>query len=113
MDAVNVVCAGHLGTDISQIVGSLLRFGVHVAVGLDAYDVAWHLLAQLLASQCVPFSYRHSHNPCVQLHATSVAFVYGKLQGVVARTLARVSRQTSVPRFVRRRIYHGAAHTGL
>lgn len=113
MDAVHVVGMSHFGTDISQIVGSLLRFGVHVAVGLDAYDVAWHLLAQLLASQCVPFSYRHGHNPCVQFHATSVAFVDGKLQSVVSWTLARVSRQTSVPRLVSRRIYHGAAHTGL
>ena len=91
VDAVYVVGACHFGTDACQIVGSLLGLGIHVAVGLDAYDVARHLLAQQFASHCVPFAYRHGDNPCMQLHATEVAFVDGKLQSVVAGSLAGMS----------------------
>ena len=42
-----------------------------------------------------------------------MAFIDGKLQGIVARRLSRESRETSIPRFVIGRIDHRATDAGL
>ena len=113
MDAVDVVAACHLLADIRKVVGGLCRLGVHISVCLYLYDVARHLAAQALTSECVPLSHGHCHNPCVCLHATLVALVDGKAQRVVTWALARMSGQTSVPRLDVGGIDDGAAYARL
>ena len=49
----------------------------------------------------------------MQFHSTLVTFVNGKLQGIVARTLAGKSRQASVPRLIIGRVNHSASNTCL
>ena len=39
----------------------------------------------------VPFSYRDGYHPGMQFHTALMAFVDGKLQGIIARTSARKS----------------------
>ena len=43
------------------------------------------------AAECVPFSYRDGYHPGMQFHTALMAFVDGKLQGIIARTSARKS----------------------
>ena len=79
VDAVNVVAAGNLLADVGQIVGRHGRFRGHVALLTNALDERRIATSQLLAAVSVPLADGQRDDPCVELHATAVALVDGKL----------------------------------
>ena len=102
--AVNVVVGCYLGAKVCQIFGCLLFLRVHVSFRSYLTYESGMAFAQPGTSGGVPFAYRYCHHPCVKLHAPAVTLVDGELQCVVSGTLARLARQTSVPRLVCRGI---------
>ena len=113
MDAVDVVSSGYLAAYLCQIVARAAVFGVHISVGSYLSDELRELAAQVPASQCIPFAHGYGYHPGVEFHASLVAFVDGKLQGVVAWRFAGESGEASVPWFQGGWVDHGAAHAGL
>ena len=51
------------------------------------------------ASGSIPFANRNGHHPCVDFHATLMALVDGKLEGVVTRRDTRFSAEAGIPWF--------------
>ena len=84
VDAVHIVSLYDFATHFSQVAARLCRFRVHVSILVYSLDESWKSLSQLSASVRVPFSHGYGHYPCMHLHAPFVAFVDGKLQGVIA-----------------------------
>ena len=85
VNTVHVVALRYLAADVGQVVGRLCVLWIHVSVGVYLSHYALVTLAQLAAAECVPFSQGQRNYPGMQFHAASVAFFYGKLQGIVAR----------------------------
>ena len=91
MDAVHVVFLGNLLADVCYIAGCGGRFGIHITLVANLPYQGTIAPTQLLTSVGVPFSHRDGHHPRMQFHTSAMTLVNGKLQGVVARTLARLS----------------------
>lgn len=113
MDAIHIISVGNLTADSGKVITGAAVFRIHVSIGTYLSDESRKFLPEALASQRFPFAYRDGNHPGVELHAALVAFIDGKLQGIVARRLSRESREASIPRFVIGRIDHGATDAGL
>ena len=113
VNTVYIIFMGDFPADVCQIITCPTVFRIHVSVGSNLLDEFRHLLSEGFAAECVPFSYRDGYHPRMQFHTALMAFVDGKLQGIIARTSARKTWQASIPRLVCRRINHGTSYAGL
>ena len=86
MNAVNVVTLGDFPANFCQIIGRLWLFGVHISVFSDLYNQVGKTLSEPFTAQTIPFSDRNSDHPCMQFHASFVAFFDGKAERIIARS---------------------------
>ena len=113
VNAVDVVVSGDFLADVGKISGRLLHLGVHESVLSNLANHVRIAFPQLGATRRVPFAHRDGNHPRMKFHSASMAFVDGKLKGVIARTHTRLPTQAAVPRFVFRRIDGGGADARL
>ena len=113
VDAIDIVAAGDIGTDLCEVVARLRQFGVHIVFLADLDDALGVILAELLTTVVVGLADGDGDNPGVTLHATLVTLVDAELQRVIAGRHARSVRETWFPRLDGRGIDGGATDTGL
>ena len=103
VDAVDVVTACDVATELGEVVACLRHLGVHIALVANLPDEVREAAAHLLTAVAVPFAYGDGDNPGMALHTALMALVDAELQGVVARRLSAIARHADVPGFHRRR----------
>ena len=91
VNAVYIIFMRNFSADVCQIITCPTVFRIHVSVCSNLLDEFRHLLSEGFAAECVPFSYRNGYHPGVQFHTSLMAFIDGKLKGIIARTSARES----------------------
>ena len=116
VNAVDVVVACYLFTDGGQIVsrGRFARVKHPIVLSLDAEF--GQALLHGFSSQCFCFGKvvtGECHYPGMEFQVALVAFINGKLQGVIARVSVKVSGQAVVPGFQSRGINHGGTYARL
>ena len=99
MNAIDIVTAGNFGTETGQIIARLRTLRVHITFVAYLLNQVGESLADLFTTIGVPLAHRDGDNPRMALHAALVALVDTELQRVVARRLARGSRDTDIPWF--------------
>ena len=113
MDAVDVVLACHLGTDIGKIVARSRVFRIHKAV-LSYVAGQFGILALELLEACLAgLADGDGDHPRVALHTAAVTLVDDQLQRVVAGIFTVGSRQTHIEGFNAGWIDGRCAHTCL
>src|SRR5574344_1123315 len=100
MNTVHIVVIRNLTTDFSDVISRLFTFRIHVSLITSLADESRKAATQARTAQLVPFPYRNRNHPCMEFHAALVTFIYGKLQGIIARRCTRIARETSVPGFI-------------
>ena len=113
MYAVYVVASADVGADVAQIVSCRVKLWSHERFVSHTHDEVLVFLLHIARAGAFPLPDGQCHYPCVQLHASLVAFVNGKEQRVVVRRLPRLSGQADVPWLKGRRVYHCPADAHL
>ena len=89
VNTVYIIFMCNFPADVCQIITCPAVFRIHVSVGSNLLDEVRHLVSESFAAEWVPFSYRNGYHPGMQFHPSLMAFVDGKLQGIIARTSPR------------------------
>ena len=113
VNAVDVVFAGHLGTDVGNIVASGGILGIHETFLSDTAYQLRVLAFELLEARLAGLANRNGYHPGVTLHSPLVALVDDELQGVVAGIAAVGSRETHIERLDAGRVDGRGTHSCL
>jgi hypothetical protein len=113
VNAVDIVTAGKVTAETSQIVGCAWILRVEETVLTNPLEQFGVSLAQVLASCSVPLAARYGDHPGVHLQSALVTLVDSKGKGVVARRLTWFAAQTAVPGLHVRREYGGSPDARL